>query len=105
MAEVTLETISAQLGALASDVGTLRSDVQARFNAIEARVIGLPIIGEAITVLQRDTRMRTAAVNDMARVNMTAGEAERLHTELERITAKQMELEGRILLIEQRSQR
>ena len=97
MAEVTLETLSAQLTALALDVSS-------RFNAVEARVIGLPIIGEAITVLQRDVRMLTAAVNDMARVNMTAGEAERLHTEMERIAAKQMELEARLLLIEQRSQ-
>jgi outer membrane murein-binding lipoprotein Lpp len=84
MAVITLETISAQLSALASDVGILKSDVgtlksdvaplksdvsilrsevQARFNTIEARAMGLPIIGEAITVLQRDVRMLTAAVS------------------------------------------
>jgi len=98
MADVTLETLHA-------DLVRLHSEMQTRFSSLEARVIGLPIIGESIAVLQRNMRMLTAAINDMARVNITAGEVEALHTELEQLAAKQNEIEAQLLQTRERVDR
>jgi len=98
MADVTLETLHA-------DLVRLHSEMQTRFSSLEARVIGLPIIGESIAVLQRNVRMLTAAINDMARVNITAGEVEALHTELEQLAAKQNEIEAQLLQTRERLDR
>jgi hypothetical protein len=74
--------------------------IRAELATVRARVDGLPVIGEAISVLQRDVRMLRAAVNDMARVNITAGEVEALHEAIDRIQAKQVELETRLTTLE-----
>ena len=44
--------------------------------------------------------MLRAAINDMARVNITAGEVEALHTEIDRMQTTQMELETRLAALE-----
>jgi uncharacterized membrane protein len=49
--------------------------------------------------------MLTAAVNDLARVNITAGEVEALHNELEQITAKQNEMAAQLLQTRERLDR
>jgi chromosome segregation ATPase len=105
MADVTLETLHADLVRLHSEMQTRFSEMQTRFSSLEARVIGLPIIGESIAVLQRNVRMLTAAINDMARVNITAGEVEALHTELEQLAAKQNEIEAQLLQTRERLDR
>jgi DNA repair ATPase RecN len=81
------------------------SNLEGRFSSFEARVVGLPLIGESIAVLQRNVRMLTAAINDMARVNITAGEVEALHTELEQLAAKQNEIEVQLLQTRERLDR
>jgi DNA repair ATPase RecN len=81
------------------------SNLEGRFGSFEARVVGLPLIGESIAVLQRNVRMLTAAINDMARVNITAGEVEALHTELEQLAAKQNEIEVQLLQTRERLDR
>ena len=59
-------------------------EMRAEFAAIRARVDGLPVIGQAIETLHRDVRLLRAAINDMARVNVTAGEIEAMHTDIDR---------------------
>jgi hypothetical protein len=103
MADVTLETLHADLVRLHSEMQTRFSEMQTRFSSLEA--LGLPIIGESIAVLQRNVRMMTAATNDMARVNITAGEVEALHTELEQLAAKQNEIEAQLLQTRERLDR
>jgi DNA repair ATPase RecN len=123
MADATLETLHAELvrlhgemqsrfssldakfSSLESKVEDRFSNLEGRFSSFEARVVGLPLIGESIAVLQRNVRMLTAAVNDMARVNITAGEVEALHTELEQIAAKQNEIEAQLLQTRERLDR
>ncbi len=81
------------------------SNLEGRFSSFEARVVGLPLIGESIAVLQRNVRMLTAAINDMARINITAGEVEALHTELEQLAAKQNEMGAQLLQTRERLDR
>jgi prefoldin subunit 5 len=75
--------------ALRDELGTVR-----------ARVDGVPLIRSAIEGLRQDIRMMRAAINDMARVNITAGEVEALHTELDRLHTKQVEIEARVATLE-----
>jgi hypothetical protein len=41
-----------------------------------------------------------AAINDMARVNITAGEVEALHAAIDRIEARQIDIETRVASLE-----
>lgn len=74
--------------------------IRARLDAIDARVNGLPLIGEAIAVLQRDVRLLRAAVNDMGRTNITAGEVEAMHADIDRALAELRELTARVVTLE-----
>jgi hypothetical protein len=65
------------------EIAALRNDMRAGFAEIRgisagvrARVDGVPILGAAIETLRQDVRMLRAAINDMAQVNITAGEVE-----------------------------
>lgn len=82
MTELTLETLRAELAPL------------------HARVDGLPLLGSAIAALQRDVRMLRAAINDMARVNITAGEVEALHDDINSIQERQTSIETRLATLE-----
>ena len=112
MADVTLETLHTELLRMRGEMqgrfdemqGRL-DEMQGRFSTLEAQVVVLPMIGESIAALQRNVRMLTAAVNDMARVNITAGEVEALHTELEQLTARQNEIEAQLLQTRERLDR
>ena len=60
--------------------------------AVRVRVDGLPLIGNAIDVVQRDVRglqhdlrMVRAAINDMGHTNITAGEVEAMHEDIDRM--------------------
>jgi hypothetical protein len=70
MTELTLETLRAELAPL-----------RAQLDAMAPHVDGVPLIGAAIETLRHDFRMMRAALNDMARVNVTAGEIEALHAD------------------------
>jgi hypothetical protein len=76
--------------------------IETRLDKIEIRTQGLPLIGEAISILQRDSRLIRAAVNDIGKTNITAGEVEAMHEDIDRLLAKQRELEARLAAIEQR---
>lgn len=67
---------------------------------IRARVDGLPLIGEAIETLRRDSRLLRAAINDMARTNITAGEVDAMHTDIDAVQSRQMNIETRLATLE-----
>jgi ubiquinone biosynthesis protein UbiJ len=71
-----------------------------RLKIIEIKVSGIPLIAESTIDLRRDMRMVKAAINDMARVNITAGEVEALHEEIDNIQAENAELSTRIATLE-----
>jgi prefoldin subunit 5 len=92
MTELTLEMLRAELAPLHAQLG-----------AVQAQVDGLPLIGSAIETLRHDVRTLRAAINGMARVNITAGEVEALHADIDRMQTKQLELETRIATLERMS--
>jgi prefoldin subunit 5 len=79
-------------------------ELRAEFAAIRARVDGLPLIGAAIETLRHDLRLVRAAINDMARTNVTAGEVEAMHADIDQMQTKQLELETRIVTLERLAQ-
>jgi prefoldin subunit 5 len=84
------------------EIAALRQEMRAEFAHVRARVDGLPLLGAAIETLRHDVRTLRAAINDMARVNITAGEVEALHDDIDRLQTKQLELETRIATLERR---
>jgi prefoldin subunit 5 len=106
---VTPEILTQALGALRDDmrqelVGVRQelAGVRQELALIRPRIDGVPLIGAAIETLRHDVRTLRAAINDMARVNITAGEVEALHADIDRMQTRQMELEARIAALEGR---
>lgn len=91
MTELTLEMLRAELAPLHAELISLRAE-QA---IIRARVDGLLLIGEAIETLRRDSRLLR-----MARTNITAGEVDAMHTDIDAVQSRQMNLETRIATLE-----
>ncbi len=67
---------------------------------IRAQLDGLPVINRALTVLQQDMRSLRAAFDDFAGANVTAGEAEALHADVNRVQAENAELQARLATVE-----
>ena len=51
-------------------------------------------------MLQQETRALRAAFNDFARTNVTAGEIEALHADVNRVQAENAELAARLATVE-----
>jgi hypothetical protein len=64
---------------------------------IFARIDGLYVITEG---LRRDVRMVRTAINDMARTDISAGEVEALHQDIDRVQTEQLELAIRLATVE-----
>lgn len=101
--------LGAALAAINDKIDGLRAAMHNRFETIEIKISGLPLIAsslhelrEDVRELRRETRLMKAAINDMARVNITAGEVEALHEELDKITNAQIEIRARLALLEQK---
>jgi hypothetical protein len=72
-------------------------------SSVRIRVDGLPLLGVAVETLRHDVRMTRAAINDMSRVNITAGEVEAMHTDIDRTMARQDAIETRLATLERLS--
>lgn len=95
MPEITLETIHSELSAM-------RADMRAELAPIRAGVNGIPILNRSITVLQQDMRALRAAFNDFALTNITKGEIEALHHDVNAVQARNAELEIEIATLRRR---
>jgi tetrahydromethanopterin S-methyltransferase subunit G len=109
MTDLTAEAMRAALDAHFNPLNTRLDNIETRLNSIETRldrievrVSGLPLIGEAIGTLQRDTRLLRAAVNDLGKTNITAGEVEAMHTDIDRALGELRELGARVLALEEK---
>jgi hypothetical protein len=92
---------------LRAELATLRAELRAELAAVRAEIAtvrirtdGLPLLGSAIDALQRDVRLVRAAINDMGRTNITAGEVEALHADVDRALALHTESGARIATLE-----
>lgn len=80
-----------------------------QLDTIQIQISGLPLIATSmhelrddVRQLRQDMRMLRAAVNDMARINITGGEVEALHADLDRLAVEQADIKTRLALLEQR---
>ena len=98
-----LAPIRAQLAEARQEVGAVRQEVGAvrqELALVRPRVDGVPLLGAAIETLRHDVRTLRAAINDMARVNVTAGEIEALHTDIDKVQSAYLELGARLTNVE-----
>ncbi len=113
MTDLTLETLRAELAPLRAQLtelvplrdqlGGLRAqlaDLDAKVAPMRAQLDGLPLINRSLTVLQQETRALRGAFNDFARTNVTAGEIEALHADVNRVQAENAELQTRLATVE-----
>jgi ubiquinone biosynthesis protein UbiJ len=100
---MTSEAIAALRDEMRAGFAEIRAElasVRGELAGVRARVDGVPILGMAIETLRHDVRTLPAAINDMARINITAGEVEALHADVDRMGTKQIELEARLSALE-----
>jgi hypothetical protein len=100
---MTSEAIAALRDEMRAGFAEIRAElanVRGELASVRTRVEGVPILGMAIETLRHDVRTLRAAINDMARINITAGEVEALHADVDRMGTKQIELEARVSALE-----
>jgi ubiquinone biosynthesis protein UbiJ len=100
---MTAEAIAALRDEMRAGFAEIRAElagVRGELANVRTRVDGVPILGMAIETLRHDVRTLRAAINDMARINITAGEVEALHADVDRMGTKQIELEARLSALE-----
>jgi DNA repair ATPase RecN len=102
MTDLTLETISTLLD-------TKFAPLYAEIETIKIQISGLPLVAQSLHEIREDSRqirqelrMLRAAINDMARINITGGEVEAIHTDLQRIDFDLLDLKTRIANLEEK---
>jgi hypothetical protein len=89
MTNLTLEALREEL-----------APIKGCLDRIDVHVRGLLIMGRSLETLRHDLRQIRAAVNDLAVLQMTSGEAAAIHFDLDKNTTRLDELEARIAAIE-----
>src|SRR5215813_791457 len=84
------------LGGIQTDIAGIQTDITGlKTDMAELRRQG-NIHARALDILSQDTRMIRAAVNDIARVDVTAGEVEVMHDDINRLRTEVTELTVRV---------
>jgi prefoldin subunit 5 len=106
VSELTLEALRNELAPVKAQLNELApvraqlDELRQEMAGIRPRIDGVPLIGAAIETLRHDVRTLRAAINDMARVNITAGEVEALHADVDKTQSALLELETRVATVE-----
>jgi len=96
----SLDAKTSSLDAKTSSLDAKVSSLDAKVSPMRAQLDGLPLIGRGVTILEQETRALRAAFNDFARTNVTAGEIEALHADVNRVQAENAELQTRLATVE-----
>src|ERR1700685_230953 len=86
---VHLRGLDAKIDRIAGDLVAVKGDLI----AVKTEVGGHT---RTLDVLRQDVRMIRAAVNDIARIDVTSGEVEALHHDLNRVEKELAELAARV---------
>ena len=107
--------------ALLDAIADLKADMDRRFTAVDGRMDerfnavdeqlavlppmraqldGLPLINRGVTVLQQESRSLKAAFNDFAATNMTVGEIQALHDDVNRVQAENADLAVKVATLQ-----
>jgi chromosome segregation ATPase len=90
------------LAAINANLAAFRMEVQNALAPMRAQLDGMPLLHRNLTTTQNDVRMLASAFNDFALTNVTKGEIEVLHTELNRVQAENATLAVRMETAERR---
>jgi DnaJ-domain-containing protein 1 len=104
MSDDLLHEILKSLGDLRAEVAGLRKEMNAFSFAQAGFSAAQKVFGNDINAMQQDVRMIRAALNDMARTNVTAGEVEAIHTDINRLNADYRDLAIEVEIIKRRPQ-
>lgn len=100
MTDLTLGDLRAELEPIRTRLDSVETKL-AELGPIRAKLEGLPMPNRAITVLQQDARSLRSSFNDFARTNVTAGEIEALHADVNAVQARNAEIEIELATIKQ----
>lgn len=89
MSELTIETLRAEL-----------TPMREELKRIAAHVDGIPFIHRKVDTILQEQRMLRSAINDLARLQFTAGEIQALHDDVNAARTKSDELEVKIATLE-----
>src|SRR5215471_5120248 len=90
-----LRVIQADISGLKTDLASVKADL----STVKTDVRGHTRL---LDMLQQDVRLIRAAVNDIARVDVTSGEVEALHHDVNRVQREIAQLVERVEAIEER---
>jgi hypothetical protein len=82
MTELTIEALRIELAPIREELTTMRTHLD-----------GLPFINRAIDQIRHEVRALRTAFNDFAVVQTTSGEIQALHDDVNRVMARNAELE------------
>jgi uncharacterized protein YoxC len=71
---------------------TLHGEMAGLRHQMAGFAVAQRLFGDGINALQQDVRMIRAALNDIAKTNVTAGEVEAIHTDINRLNSRYLEL-------------
>lgn len=83
-----------------TDLAEIRAVIRDELAPMRAQLDGLPLISRNLTVLHQEVRALRAAFNDFALTNVTKGEIEALHADVNAVEAKHDEIERRVVTLE-----
>jgi peptidoglycan hydrolase CwlO-like protein len=101
--EAKTDSLQAKTDSLQAKIDSLQAktdSLQVKIDSLQAKTDSLPLINRALTVLQQEIRSLRAAFNDFARTNVTAGQAEALHADVNRVQLENAELAARLATAE-----
>ena len=78
---------------------SLHGEVQGMRHEMAVLSATQKLLRDDIHMLQQDTRMVRSALNDMARDNVSAGEVEAIHTDLNRLGSRVFDLATEVEII------
>jgi hypothetical protein len=92
---VLLRALDAKIDRIAGDLAVVKTDVIAVKTDVAAHT-------RTLDILRQDARMVRAAINDIAHTEVTSGEVEALHHDLNRVEKDLAQLAARVEIIEGR---
>jgi len=100
MTEVTLEVLREELKPIREELKPIHDE----FKRIAAFVDGIPLMHRTVTTILQEQRMLRSTINDLARVQVTAGEIQALHDDVNRVMTQVAELEVQIATLQRTKQ-
>jgi hypothetical protein len=73
------------------------AELRAELAPIKAKVDGIPFIHRSLEALRDDVRKIRAALIDLASLQISTGDAQVLHADINKMETKQIELEARMM--------